>query len=114
MNLPAVKVITVTGSVFLLIMGSLLLWLYLRNSVRVFNDNGQNRMIFLGRCRVKREEANYEITITEAMEEKTITNRYCIRPGIFLVGKKDGEELVIHKGTKTVSVYLNKEMIAVI
>lgn len=114
LNLPAVKVITVTGSVFLLIMGSLLLWFYLRNSVRVFNDNGQNRMIFLGRCRVKREEANYEITITEAMEEKTITNRYCIRPGIFLVGKKDGEELVIHKGTKTVSVYLNKEMIAVI
>lgn len=114
LNLPAVKVITVTGSVLLLIMGSMLLWFYLRNSVRVFNDNGQNKMIFLGRCKVKREEANYEITITEAMEENTITNRYCIRPGIFLIGKKKGEELVIHKGTKTVSVYLNKEMIAIL
>lgn len=112
--LPGVRVITVTGSALLLIAGSLLLLFYLRNSVRVFNDNGEGKMIYLGRCRVKREEENYEITITEEMEEKTITNRYCIRPGIFLVGKKEGQELAVHQGTKAVSVYLSREIIVVI
>lgn len=109
-----VKIITVAGSTLLLTAGLILLLFYLRHSVKVFNDDGEGRMLCLGRCTVKMEEEGYVITITEAMTEKSCTNRYCIKPGLFLLGKKDGQELVVYQGEKGVTVSLRREMIVVL
>lgn len=113
-DIPSVKIITVTGGVFFLLGGLLLLLFYLRNSVRIFNDDGEGKMVALGRCRVKTEGECYSVVITEAMVEKAFTNRYCIKPGLFLLGKKEGQELTVYKDTKGVSVDLKREMIIVI
>lgn len=110
----AARVISITAGMAVLLLGiSLLLW-YLRNSVRVYNDDGKGRMLYLGRCTVDREEEAYSITITDAMIEKAYTNRYCLKPGLFLVGRKEGEDLVIHKEAKRTAVRLDKEMIVML
>lgn len=111
---PAVKIIAVTGGAFLVIAGLLLLLFYLRHSVKLLNDDGEGRMIRLGRCLVKVEEESYAVTITEAMVEKACTNRYCIKPGLFLLGKKEGQELIVYQGNKGITVYLSKEIIVMI
>lgn len=108
---PAVKVISITAGLALLLLGICLLLLYLRNSVKVYNDDGKGRMIYLGRCMVVAEEDTYSIIITDAMVEKAYTNRYCIKPGLFLIGKKEGEELVVYKEAKKAAVCLDREMI---
>ncbi len=113
-DIPAVKMIVVSGGAVLLILLLALLFLYFRQSVRVFNDNGEGRMLFLGRCLVKYEEDFYRIVISESMEEKACTNRYCIKPGLFRMGKKEGEELIITKGSKSSTAYLDKEMIVML
>ncbi len=111
---PAVRIIAVAGSVLLITAGLFLLLFYLRHSVKIFNDDGEGKLIFLGRCIIKREGECYTVTITEAMVEKSCTNRYCIRPGIFLLGKRKEQELVVYQGTKGVTVYLDREIIVVI
>lgn len=111
---PEVKILAVTGSAFLVIAGLFLLLFYLRCSVKILNDDGEGRMIRLGRCMVKLEEESYAVTITEAMVEKACTNRYCIKPGLFLLGKKEGQELIVYQGTKGVTAYLSKEIIVMI
>lgn len=113
-DVPAVRIITVTGGVFLLMAGLFLLLFYLRNSVKVFNDDGEGRMIRLGRCMTKREGDCYTLTITEAMVERACTNRYCIKPGLFLLGKREDQELIVFKGDKGITVYLSREIIAVL
>ena len=98
----------------MLLLGIALLLLYLRNSVKVYNDDGKGRMIYLGRCMVEEEENAYAVTITDAMVEKAYTNRYCIKPGLFLIGKKEGEELIVHKEAKRIAVCLGREMIVML
>ena len=111
---PAVKVITVTVSSLLLLSGLFALLFYLRRSVRVYNDDGEGRLVYLGRCMVRFQEEGYAITITEKMIENSCTNRYCIKPGFFKIGKKEGQELIIYKEGKKTTAYLDKEMIVLI
>lgn len=110
----AVRVIAISGSAALFLFAMVLLLIYLRRSVSVFNDNGEGRMLFLGRCPVKYENSCYGIVISQAMEEKAWTNRYCIKPGLFRIVKKEGEELIITKGSKSITSYLDKEMIVML
>ena len=111
---PAVKVITVTVSSLLLMSGIFTLLFYFRRSVKVYNDDGEGRMIYLGRCMVSLHEEGYVITITEKMVENSCTNRYCIKPGFFGIGKKEGQELIIYKEGKKTAAYLDTEMIVMI
>lgn len=110
---PAVRVISITAGLAILLLGICMLLLYLRNSIKIYNDDGKGRMIYLGRCTVEAEENAYSITITDAMVEKAYTNRYCIKPDLFLIGKKEGEELIVHKESKRIAVCLEREMIVI-
>ncbi len=113
-DMPAVRIIAVSGSVLSLMLALAMLFVYFRRSVRVFNDDGEGHMLFLGRCLVKYENDCYKVVISETMEEKACTNRYCIKPGLFRIGKKEGEEMMIIKGNKSVTSYLDKEMIVML
>lgn len=110
----AVKILTVTvGSLFAL--GGVLAGFYLiRWSVRVYNDDGLGKWVYLGRCIVKTEEDGFFIRITDRMTEKASTNRYCIRPGLFLDFQSEEDELLVCREEKRISVYLSKEMIVVL
>lgn len=110
---PRVRIFTVAFGVLLLLSGLFLLLLYLLRSIRIYNDDGQGHFVRLGRCPVRLEEDGYAVTISEQMAEKTYTNRYCIRPGVFRLGKGQ-QEILVYKDTKRVSVELQKEMIFVI
>ena len=111
---PAVRVITITAGALLLIVGILLLLAYLLRSVKVYNDDGEGKMCYLGRCLVHREEDVYFLTVSDAMVEKSYTNRYCIKPGLFRLGKEEDEELTVYKETKKAIVPLSREMIVMI
>lgn len=113
-NNPVVKIIAITAGVAIFLVGSMLLLLYFKCSVRIFNDNGEGKMVYLGRCVVRVEENEYAITIRNAMLEKTFTNRYCIKPDLFLLGKKEGQELIIYKEGHRIAVCLEKRMIVMI
>lgn len=110
---PKVRVFTIASGVLLLLSGLFLLLLYLLRSVRIYNDDGQGHFVRLGRCPVRLEEEGYAVTISEQMIEKTYTNRYCIKPGMFRLGKGQ-QEILVYKDTKRVSVELEREMIFVI
>lgn len=110
----AVKVLTVTVSTLLLLGGIVFLLLYLLCSVSVFNDDGEGRMIYLGRCLIRKKEEEYFLIITQAMTEKSCTNRYCIKPGLFRLGKKEDQELIVYRDDKKAAVSLSKEMIVVL
>ena len=111
---PVVRLITITAGSLAAVGGALLLLYLLRWSVSVYNDDGNGRLIYLGRCGVKTQEDDYVIDITDKMAEKAVTNRYCIRPGLFRIFRGDGQELAVCRGSKRVSAYLSKEMIVVI
>lgn len=111
--IPQVRIVTIAAGTLLLLAGLFLLLFYIRNSVRLYNDDGEGRFICLGRCRIRLEEDGYAMTISEKAVEKAYTNRYCIRPGLFRLGKGD-QELLVYKDTKRVTVALNKEMIFMI
>jgi len=110
---PAAKVMMLTAGSFLLLTGLFLMWYLFRQSVRVYNDDGQGNMKYLGRCMVQLTEEGYLLVLAEQMTEKAYTNRYLIRPGLFAVGKRE-EELLIEKQEKRISTPLQKEMIVVI
>ena len=110
----AVKVLTVTVSTLLLLGGIVFLLLYLLCSVSVFNDDGEGRMVYLGRCLIRKKEEEYSLIITQAMTEKSCTNRYCIKPGLFRLGKKEDQELIVYRDDKKAAVSLSKEMIVVL
>lgn len=111
---PAVKMITITAGTLLTFGGLLLLLYFFRMSVGVYNDDGNGKMVYLGRCRVKLVDEGYMIEISDAMEEKAVTNRYCIKPGMFRFLKGEDTELMVCRRQKRISVYLNKEMIVII
>ena len=111
---PAVRLVTIAFGAFAVVAGILLLLWYLKRSVRIYNDDGEGRLLYLGRCMVRLQEDGYAITLTEQMVERAYTNRYCIRPGLFLIGRKEGEELLVCSDTQRISVYLSREMIVVI
>lgn len=110
----AVKIITVTAGALLAALGSFFLLYYLRMSVKLYNDDGKGGMLYLGRCAVKLTEDGYTITISDEMEEKAVTNRYYIRPGLFRFLRGEDEELIVCRLKKKISVYLSKEMTIVI
>jgi len=111
--IPAVRIITLTIGTLLILAGAFLLLLYIRRSVRLYNDDGEGRLVYLGRLSVRLEEDGYAVTISEKMEEKAYTNRYCIRPGLFRIGKAQ-QELLVYKGAERCTVCLEREMIVVI
>lgn len=112
-TLPGVKIISITAGSALLLLGLFLLLLYLRHSVKIYNDDGEGRMLYLGRCPVRKEEELYEITIEEQMIERAYTNRYCIKPGLFRLGKREETQLAVYKEGRNVVLALAREMIAV-
>ena len=111
---PMAGLITLTVGTVLLIAAGILLLLYLKQCVWIFNDDGRGRMICLGHCMVRTGEEGYAITLSKAMVEKTCTNRYCIKPGVFLLGKKEGQELIIYKEGQRTAVYLSSRMIVML
>lgn len=110
---PKVKIFSIAAGMLILLSGLLFLLLYLLKSVRVYNDDGQGRFVRLGRVRVGQEEEGYTAAISEQMAEKAYTNRYCIKPGLFRLGKNQ-QEILVYKDTKRVSVEINREMIFII
>lgn len=109
-----VGLITVTVGSLLAGLGLFAVLYLLRQSVRVYNDDGRGKMSYLGRCRVKLQEEGYAIEITEAMIEKSVTNRYCIRGDLFALFKAEEEELTVVKGHKRIALPISREMTAVI
>lgn len=110
---PKVRIFSIAAGMLLLLSGLFLLLLYFLRSVRIYNDDGQGRFVKLGRCAVRLEEEGYAATISEQIAEKAYTNRYCIKPGLFRLGKEQ-QEILVYKDTKRVSARLEKEMIFVI
>lgn len=107
---PVIKMLSITSGTVLALAAMVFLLLYLRRSVRVYNDNGKGRMKYLGRAAVTLSEEGYYIRITDKLEERAATNRYCIRPDLFLIGKNSSWEIYVVKEGKKKSVYLDKEM----
>lgn len=107
---PAGKIISITsGTVILALLTGWLLF-YLRRSVRVYNDNGKGTMRYLGRAAVELTEEGYCINLTDKLVERAVTNRYSIRPDLFLIGKNNSWEVFIVKDGKKKAVYLEKEI----
>ncbi len=114
LHLPAVKMITITTGMLLLATGVWFLLLYIRRSIKVYNDDGEGKMIYLGRCIVRQKAEGDVIVLTEEMLEKAYTNRYCLKPGLFMSGRREGQELIIYRGSEKQAVPFGKEMIVVI
>lgn len=113
-NTPLGKTLIITAGTFAALTGIFVLFYLLRQSVKIYNDDGQGNMIYLGRIIVQLTDDGYLVVIGEQMAEKALTNRYCIKPGLFRVGKSKEEEMLIEKQNKRISVLLQKEMIVVI
>ena len=110
---PKVRIFSIAAGMLLFLSGLFLLLVYFLRSVRIYNDDGQGRFVKLGRCPIRLEEEGYAVTISEQIAEKAYTNRYCIKPGMFRLGKEQ-QEILVYKDTKRVSAKLEKEMIFVI
>lgn len=110
---PVVRVITVTVGTFTAFTGLFVLYYLLRKSVAVYNDDGNGKMRYLGRCIVQESDNAYLLIIPEKMIQDAMTNRYMIKPGIFAWGKEQ-EELIVEKQLKRVPVMLEGKMIVVI
>ena len=80
-------------------------------TVKVYNDDGEGKMVYLGRCRIRLKEEGYTAEISDRMAEKAVTNRYCIKPGAFRLFRGDEEELLVCCNQKKVSAPLCREMI---
>lgn len=111
---PAGKVISVTFATLLIAGGLFLLFFLLRWSVRLYNDDGEGNLIYLGRCMIRVEEEGYITTISEKQTERSVTNRYCLKSEVFHLMKRQEEELLVERGQKRVAVLIAKEMIVVI
>lgn len=112
-SLPAVKIITITAGT-LLVLAVLGAFLYLLLcSVRIYNDDGEGNLNYIGRCMVRTQEDGYTVMITDAMVEKAVTNRYCLKSEIFHLGKRE-EEILVLRGERRVAVKIQKEMPVVI
>lgn len=109
----AVKVVTLAFGILVAVITCLLLLFILRRSVAVYNDDGEGNFNYLGRCLVFYEEEGWVIVVTEKMKEKSKTNKYCIRPDFFLIGKRE-QAVIVECGQKRVSSILCKEMNVII
>lgn len=107
------RVIGITAGSLLIVGGLLLLIYLLMMSIRVYNDDGTGKLHYLGRCRIQLQEDGYAIRITDAMMEKSMTNRYVLRPDLFGILKKD-EELIVRKANKSTSATIDREMIVLL
>lgn len=111
---PAVQAVSITAGALAALLGLFLLLYYLCKSVRLYNDDGEGRLFYLGRCDVCLKEEGYVLEVPASLEEKAVTNRYCIKPGLFLLLKSSEEEMIVCRQEKRVSVHLSREMIVVI
>ena len=107
---PVVGVITITtGAVVLFAALALLVW-YLFHTIRVFNDDGEGRMIYLGRVPVQMTEDGYFVEFTEKIVEKAVTNHYLMKTDFFFLGKNTDWELLVMKDGRKKTVRLEKEI----
>jgi hypothetical protein len=112
MESPVVRIVSITAGTLLALAGIfLLIWLLLMTA-RIYNDNGEGKMRYLGREMLVLGIDGYYLTITDELAEKAVTNRYCIKPPYLfrLIKGKDGD-LVIQRGNHYVLVPLQKEII---
>ena len=107
---PVIKVISITSGTVLLLAAIVILLFYLRKSVRIYNDNGKGTMKYLGRAAVRLTEEGYCVQITDKLEEKATTNRYCMKPDLFMIGKNNSWEIYVVKDGKKKQLYLEKSM----
>lgn len=107
---PAVQIISITAGTLAAVAGFLLLCYLLFMTVKVYNDDGEGKMVYLGRRRILLKEEGYFVEISEQMMEKAVTNRYCLKPGAFRL-LRSKEELLVCFGQKKVSAPLSREMI---
>ena len=110
---PAVKIVTITTGSLLLIFGILSVLFYFRRSVRLYHDNGEGKFLFLERCFLHMERDGVAVTISKRASEGSLTNRYCIRPGLAGIGT-GRKELLVHKGRGRLCVPVERKMIFVI
>ena len=110
---PAVKIVTITTGSLLLIFGILSVLFYFRRSVRLYHDNGEGKFLFLERCFLHMERDGIAVTISKRAAESSLTNRYCIKPGLAGLGT-GRKELLIHKGKGRLCVPMERKMIFVI
>ena len=110
---PVVKVITITAGTFAIITGLFVLGYLFRWSVAVYNDDGQGKLIYLGRAMVQNKEEGHTAVITDEMVQRAVTNRYCLKTGLFRFGRGE-EELLIKKQSKRISHVIEKEIYVVI
>ena len=110
---PVVQIISVSAGTLAAVCGVFLLCYLLFMTVKVFNDNGEGKMVYLGRSRIRLKEEGYTVEISDRMVEKAVTNRYCLKPGAFRLLKGDEEELLVCCQHKKASVTLSREMIVV-
>lgn len=110
---PAAKVLMLTAGTLFTLTGLFLVCYLFRRSVRIYGDDGQGNMTYLGRCMVQLTEDGYLVALSRQITEKAVTNRYCIKPGLFAIGRGI-EELLVEKQEKRISIPLQKEMIVVI
>lgn len=107
---PAAKWMTVTtGTVALLGILVALLFVLMR-SVRIFNDNGEGRMQYLGRVKLHLSEEGYYLELNDRLLEKAVTNRYLVKTDFFYIGKNSDWEIFIIKDGKKKVVRLQKEI----
>lgn len=111
---PVVQVISITAGTLTAVAGFLLLCYLLLMTVKVYNDNGEGKLVYLGRSRILLKEEGYTVEISEQMMEKAVTNRYCLKPGAFRLFRSDEEELLVCCQQRKVSVSLDREMIVVV
>lgn len=111
---PVIRLLLVTFGTLIVSTGIFLVGYFFRQSVSVYNDDGEGTLIYLGRVIVQLTEEGYLVSINEQMEEKAYTNRYCIKAGLFGIGKGNEEELLVEKQDKCIRVPLQKEMIVII
>lgn len=107
---PVVGVITITtGAVVLFGALALLVW-YLFHTIRVFNDDGEGKMIYLGRIPVHMTEDGYFVEFTEKILEKAVTNHYLMKTDFFFLGKNTDWEILVMKDGRKKTVRLEKEI----
>lgn len=106
----AVKVFSITAGTVFLLSGLFLLLFFFRRSVKLYNDDGEGRFIYLGRCMVKEDLEGCQIDISQALVEKSCTNRYCIRLGLFSYTKYREQECTVCKDDRRITVCLDKEI----
>ncbi len=107
---PAGKVITVSVTSLLGAGLLLLLLLFVRNWVPVFNEDGEGSRHFLGLVHVSLQDGGFEIDIPQDIYEKAYTNRYYFFMGIFALLRNKDSEIIVARKDRRRSVSLSSNM----